>query len=77
MSAASVAVIYADRGKSARVFVQFFCFFVMRPIGPCGKVSRILVLRLRRVVASRELPASSGEGQGKKSGGHGFVLKPA
>jgi hypothetical protein len=77
MSAASVAVIYADRGKSARVFVQIFCFFVMRSIGPCGKVSRILVLRLRRVVASSELPMTPGEGRGKKSGGHGFVLKPA
>jgi hypothetical protein len=27
MSAASVAVIYADRQKSARVFVKIFCFF--------------------------------------------------
>ncbi len=37
MSAASVAVIYADRGKSARAFVQIFCFFVMWPSMPCGK----------------------------------------
>jgi hypothetical protein len=29
MSAASVAVIYADRGKSARAIMQIFCFFVM------------------------------------------------
>jgi hypothetical protein len=30
MSAASVAVIYADRGKSARAIMQILCFFVMR-----------------------------------------------
>jgi len=77
MSAASVAVIYADRGKSARVFVQIFCFFVMRPIAACGKPSRILVLRLRRVVASSERPMAPGEGRGKKSGRHGFVSDAA
>jgi len=27
MSAASVAVMYSDRKKTARAFVKFFCFF--------------------------------------------------
>jgi hypothetical protein len=77
MSAASVAVIYADRGKSARAFVQIFCFFVMGGSSPCGKANSFLVFRLRRVVARSMRRNASGEGCGKKSDGHGFVLDAA
>ncbi|MDH0695360.1 MULTISPECIES: hypothetical protein [unclassified Agrobacterium] len=34
MSAASVAVMYSDRKKTARAFVKFFCFFSGRPFPP-------------------------------------------
>jgi hypothetical protein len=34
MSAASVAVMYSDRKKTARAFVKFFCFFSGRFFPP-------------------------------------------
>ncbi|OVE92010.1 hypothetical protein [Agrobacterium tumefaciens] len=34
MSAASVAVMYSDRKKTARAFVKFFCFFSERLFPP-------------------------------------------
>jgi hypothetical protein len=37
MSAASVAVIYADRAKTARVFLWFFSFFYSAPPGDMWK----------------------------------------
>jgi hypothetical protein len=37
MSAASVAVMYSDRKKTARAFVKFFCFFC-RQLFPLSQV---------------------------------------